>query len=184
MTYEPNPNPATLFQGDILSNFILPEPPDKALIARPTSSEAGQNRGSSQAGEMVRIFGPAELTDAFHSGKEAVLVEATLSTVAVLSQSCDVQRKPFVTVAAVRPMRLIQSEQRKAEIRRIDRAFETFGLPASEKFEESFIDLTLLYSVRRESLTSQLPGRLLSMTSIFRQTFQWAVVQYFGRPAV
>jgi hypothetical protein len=182
MTYEPNPDPTTLFQGDILSNFILPEPPDKALIARPTIGDAGQN--PSHAGETVRVFGQAELTDAFHSGKEAVLVEATLSTVAVLSQSCDVQRKAFLTVAAVRPMRLIQSEQRKSEIRRADRVFENFGLPPTDDFEESFVDLTLLYSVRRENLIAHLPNRLLSMTNLFRQTFQWAIVQYFGRPAV
>ncbi len=186
MSYEPNPDTGKLFQGDILLNFILPDPPDKALIVRPVDGGDRQNppTASAQEAEAIKVFSYAELPDAFSRGKEAVLVEATLSTVAILSQSCDVQRKPFLTVAAVRPMRLIQSEQRKADIRRPDRAFEHFALPPAPNFEESFIDLTLLYSVRRDYLLLHLPHRLFSMDSVLRQTFQWAVVQYFGRPAV
>jgi len=183
MSYEPNPDSNTLFQGDGIAKFLLPEPTEKPLIARPVevptsvAPESGQN-------DILRVFGQDKLADAFAGGREAIVVGATLSTVVVISQSCDVQRQPFLTVAAVRPIRLIENTQRREDVKRIDRVLQYFALPAGPNIEESFVDLTLLYSVPRELLISCLPNRLFSMTSSFRQSFQWAIMQFFGRPAV
>lgn len=183
MSYEANPDLNTLFQGDGIAKFVLPEPTQKPLIARPL--EVPQSASSeSEPKDILRVFGQDELADAFSGGREAIVVGATLSTVVVISQSCDVQRKPFLTVAAVRPMRLIENTQRREDVKRLDRVLEYFALPPGPNIEESFVDLTLLYSVPRKLLVTFLPNRLFSMTSSFRQSFQWAIMQFFGRPAV
>jgi hypothetical protein len=185
MHYDVNPDPNTLYQGDIIDKFILPDPPEEALIVRPsetTQLPLGQTRAD-EVGDIVRVATPEQLRDAFSRGREAIVVSATLTRVAIISQSCDIQRKPFATVAAVRAMRLIHSDQKKADIRRIDRKLEYFWLPAHGDFEESFVDLTLVYSVRRETLVLALPNRILSLSENWRHNLQWAIIQYFGRPA-
>lgn len=183
MSYEPNPDPDTLFQGDGVAKFVLPEPTRKALIARPLEAPPSASPESDPK-DILRVFGYDELADAFSGGRGAIVVGATLSTVVVVSQSCDVQRKPYLTVAAVRPLRLIENRQRREDVKRLDRMLEYFALPAGPNIEESFVDLTLLYSVPRELLISLLPNRLFSMSNSFRQSFQWAIMQFFGRPAV
>ena len=183
MSYEPAPDPNPLFQGDGIARFVLPEPTQKPLIARPLGVPVSAS-SECDPKDILRVFGQDQLADAFYGGREAIVVGATLSTVVVISQSCDVQRKPFLTVAAVRPIRLIENTQRREDVKRIDRVLQYFALPAGPNIEESFVDLTLLYSVPRELLVSVLPNRLFSMTTSFRQNFQWAIMQFFGRPAV
>ena len=88
MSYEPNPDPNTLFQGDGIAKFVLPEPTQKPLIARPLEGPPAASSESEQK-DILRVFGQDELADAFSGGREAIVVGATLSTVVVISQSCD-----------------------------------------------------------------------------------------------
>jgi hypothetical protein len=183
MYYEEHPKADTLYQGDVLDRFIFPDPPDDTLIARSSAEDvpplpAGEERPFT----IVRVFKQGLLPDAFSTNREAIVTTATRIRAAIISQSCDIQWKPFVTVAAVRAMTSLSSEGKKKEVRE-DKRFDVFWLPASAHLEESFIDFNLLLSLPGDALKKLLPNRILSLSISSRQQLQWKLMRFFGRPA-
>ncbi len=179
MSYNHAPDPAVLYQGDILRDFLFLQLPEKPHIL--------QSSAIHQEGDQPQLFvvrDREEVPQAFANGRpEALVISATLTNVAIVSQSCDIQRKPFVTVAAVRPMSSIEGEKKKDDIRNLHRRFEYFALPSDTDFEESYVDLTLLFSIENSVLKSYIGSRVRSMDTGLRQNFQFALILYFGRPA-
>ncbi len=183
MYYDPTPDPNLLFQGDVIKDFVVPDPPDQIFIIRnppeaiPLTIESNGKKLAIRA-----ILAKNDVPDPFASGKEALIVDAILTRVAIISQSCDIDRKPFLTVAVVRPITSVGNKYRRENLQKWNKVFEYFWLPSSQVLEESFIDLTLLYSVRSETLKTKIGDRILSMTANYRNTFKYKVAQYFNRP--
>ncbi len=183
MYYETNPDPTKLSQGDVLKNFILPVPIKQVFIVRnppdpllPTTLSGGRNI------PIKAIYELSDLQDAFSSTTEAMLTDALQTNVAIVSHSCDIDWKPFLTIAAVKPISFVTGKGRREDVKRTDKVFEYFWLPESTILEESVIDFTLLYSVKAETLKAKLADRILSMTPDYRYKLKYKIAQYFERP--
>lgn len=183
MYYEESPDQAQLWQGDVLSNFVLPVPTAQVYLVRnpplpmlPTTLVEGKNI------PIRAVYELNDLTDAFSSTKEALLTDSLKTNVAIISHSCDIDRKPFLTVALVKPLSSVPNKGRREDLKRNDRAFEYFWLPGSTALEESVVDFTLVFSVKAELLKAKIADRLLSMTAEYRYKFKYKIAQYFGRP--
>jgi hypothetical protein len=183
MYYDIPADPTLLWQGDIIKDFVVPDPPDRIFIVRnPPPSIPSTIPFNGKNLPIRAIFTKGDLQDAFASTKEALVVDATLTNVAIVSQSCDIDRKPFLTVAVVRPISSVGNADRREALKKWEKVFEYFWLPSSAVLQESYIDLTLLYSVRAETLKAKINDRILSMSVSYRETFKYKVAQYFSRP--
>lgn len=183
MFYEPSPDPRLLWQGDIIRNFIVPGPLETVLIVRdPPPPIPSTTLLNGRSLPIRAIFSREDLVDAYALNKETLVVDSSLTIVAIVSQSCDIDRKPFLTLAVVSPITLVTNLSRKEELKRWDRVFENFWLPPENGIEESFVDLTLLFSVPRDALIGKIGDRILSMTADYRNKFKYKLAQYFSRP--
>ncbi|HUI31658.1 MAG TPA: hypothetical protein VLX91_15725 [Candidatus Acidoferrales bacterium] len=183
MYYEADPDPIQLWQGDVIRNFILPVPTEQVYIVRnppdpllPTTFSGGKNI------PIKAIYEPSDLQDAFFLGKEALLTDALLTNVAIISHSCDIDRKPFLTVAAVKPITVVTNKNRRENLKDLYKVFEYFWLPLSDNLEESIVDFSVTYSVKAEVLRAKLNDRILSLTPEYRTKLRHKLQQYFGRP--
>jgi len=171
--YETSPEPNVLFQGDVLRGVVIVALPAGVDILRP-DGEAG----------LLRPVRREDCEDAFASGREAIIAEATVTDVAIISQTCDIQRKQFVTVAAVSPIPAEWGERKRQDLRRWDRMLNMFYLAPSGDFPESVADFSMLYTFGREKLMGLMDHRVLSLDASSRQLLQYKLSQFFGRPAI
>ena len=183
--YDPSPNPLVLSQGDIIRNFIFPDPPDDVFLVRkpPPASTAPEEHTVGDPATTRSIIRQGTVTDAFADGKEAIVVDAILTNVAVISQSCDIDRKAFLAVATVIPIISIANRDKEDSVR-ASKMGGTYWLPEQPGILlESYIDLSLIFSVRRENLVARIGDRILGLSILARQKLQWTIVNHFGRPA-
>jgi hypothetical protein len=181
--YDPNPDPNSLLQGDVIRDFIIPIAPAKISIVRnppPTIPSSIEDKGKIL--QVRTIYGSEELPDSFASLHEVIVNDAILTKVAIVSHSCDIDRKQFLTVALVMPISSVGNKERREAVKKWNKVYEHFWLPESSALEESVIDLTLLYSVRSETLKAKIADRILSMDEVYRYTFKKKLCQYFDRP--
>jgi hypothetical protein len=183
--YEPRPDPDLLWQGDVIRDFIVPIAPEKISIVRnPPLTIPSSIEENGKIRPIRTIYGIEDLPDPFASLSEALVVDAVLTKVAIVSHSCDIDRKPFLTVAIVNPISVVGNKERREDVKKWDKVREYFWLPASEVngLDESVIDLSLLYSVRAETLKAKIADRIVSMHESFRSKFQFKLAVYFHRP--
>lgn len=185
--YDPTPDPNLLSQGDIIRDFIFIDPPEQIFLVRdpPATVVNNENLSPETVVQLKRVERQSSVADAFHDGKEAVVVDALLANVAIISQSCDIDRKSFLTVATVRPISFIGNAEKQQTVRsQSHKVFGTFWLPGVENvLAESYVDLSLIFSVRREVLVHKINDRILGLLPEPRQRLQWSIIQHFGRPA-
>lgn len=159
-------NPGTLFQGDIIRNFPVTVLPPQLRIFR--------------SGSERQVLPEADVPDAFQEGPEDILAKAHKTDVMVLSQSCDVQQREFVIVAPIQPMNQVTNENRKRAIRD-GKVNYRFWLPeAAGTLAESFVELTILNSVPRDTLKAE--NRVLCLSDAARHHLADILYRLFCRP--
>ncbi|MBU0606475.1 MAG: hypothetical protein KKI08_01260 [Armatimonadetes bacterium] len=171
--YAEAPRQDILYQGDVFEDVIVVEPPQEILVV-------------TRHPRYRTLLRTALLEDspyAFPNGRDAIIAEATRIHVAIMSQSCDVQRKQFVTLAAVLPLPSDWGSGKRQDVQRIDKHLDSFYLAAAGGFPESIIQFTMLYSVQREKLLAQRHKRILTLSLEARQRLQYKFGNFFFRPA-
>lgn len=171
MFYEPRPDATRFFQGDILENFPVTILPETVKIVR--------LQEKLQDFSIARVYERDKLDDAFINGTEPILAKASLMNIMILSQTCDIQNREFLSLAPVFPMANIESRSKQEAIRK-RKVFYRFHLPPEGEFEESFLDITTINSVRRSALILQ--NRILSLSHFGRSHFTFFIYNYFNRP--
>jgi hypothetical protein len=184
--YVLTPDPQILFQGDVLRDVVLPRPLDRTVIVREWPSE---EKGLA----LLRAYRPHELPDAFATGHDTIVVEATVATVVLISQTCDVQRKDYLILGLIRPLGEAGSRSKQEQVKRNDRVPDCFYLQPHPALtitspeglvEDFYVDFNCLFSMKREYVEAQRNKRVLSMTTEYRQLFQYRLGNFFSRPAM
>jgi len=171
MFYEPSPDPTRFFQGDILENFPVVILPETVKVVR--LQEKLKNHS------VAHVHKQDELEDAFANGSEAILANASLMDIMILSQTCDIEHREFISIAPVFPISNIENQSKQDAIRKKKVSY-LFHLPTEGKFEESFLDITTVNSVRR--VTLKLENRILSLSHFGRSHLAYFIYNYFNRP--
>lgn len=163
-----------LLQGDILRSVPIVQTPDKIQIAKPSKAEE-KNK------EILEysVADEEKIEDVYKDGPEIILAVGKRETAIVLSQTCDIQNREFVIIAPISSLDVIDNAKRRESIRK-QKTFHRFYLPKSEFFEESFIDFSLLSSIKKDFL--KIEDRLISLTDYWRNHLTWALNRYFCRP--
>ncbi|MBI2429486.1 MAG: hypothetical protein HYV29_11960 [Ignavibacteriales bacterium] len=183
MFYDPIPDPKLLSQGDVLNNFVIPVLQERlAIVRNPPSGHQLNFQINGKEIPLKAIYEKDDLPDAFATNKESLIVDSIKTQVAIISQSCDIDRKPFLTIAVVHPIQNISSQSKRDDLKRWDRVFECFWLPSEGNFAESYIDLSLLFSVHRDVLLPRIVDRVLAMTSDYRYKLKHKFAQFYSRP--
>ena len=169
--YDPSPKSSTLFQGDVLRSVVVVHPPEAIMLVRDENGE-------------VRIVPSDQAEDAFPEGRDAIVAAATMTDVAIISQTCDINSKPFVTVAAVKPTSELNGWSEKAHLHALTLKswFQYFPLEASGNFQASVIDFTQTFSLTRETVSSHMSRRILSLDPRHRVLLQHKLEFFFARP--
>lgn len=171
MFYEPNPDPKIFFQGDILIDFPVTILPDTIKIVRLQEKLKDFS--------VARVYERDKLEDAFVNGSEPVLAKASLMKIMILSQTCDIEHRDFISIAPVFPITNIENKSKRESIRK-KKVLYRFHLPSEGDFEESFLDITTINSVRRTTL--KLENRTLSLSHFGRSHLVFFIYNYFNRP--
>ena len=142
----------------------------------PPASTAPEEHPVGDPATTRSIIRQGTVTDAFADGKEAIVVDAILTNVAVISQSCDIDRKAFLAVATVIPIISIANRDKEDSVR-ASKMGGTYWLPEQPGILlESYIDLSLIFSVRRENLVARIGDRILGL-SILAGVFPFGPIQ-------
>lgn len=159
-----------IFQGDIFKDQIIITIPPNIQILRETESEE------------FKSFNLEELSDAFEQKEyELTVVHAIKSNIIVLSQTCDIEHREFISIAPVFPLTKIESETKRETIRNHKFNYR-FYIAASDILPESYAELTLINSIKKEILT--LDKRIFSLSDYARQWLQDTLNRCFCRPFI
>ncbi len=180
--YDGNPDLSSKYQGDVLEDvaILVPPPAGKGLyLLRPSSpvtvSEA-------LAGRVPKWFLPRaekDLADAWETGAEYVLTRARRGRVQIVTQTCDLDRRPAVQVAPVREIVTLENDKKRDSVRGNEVGYFQY-LPATEKFPDSYSDLSQMTWLPRSALQS---APILSrFTPSALIAFQRKVSLLHGRP--
>lgn len=162
--YDAEPDETQRYQGDLLSPFVLPLPPaDDAhrFVLRQVERDR----------EAFVLREVAGLGDAYRDDVELTLGRASLTTVLVVTQTCDIDQRMFVQVAPVRPAAEIKDTQ-LGNLRK-NRIGYLFYLPEASRqsFKESYADLSRLVSVPASVVRSaSLAARLTPTATVALQS--------------
>jgi len=169
-----------LSQGDIITNVVFGYIPD---IARPALI-VGE--------EIVE----RDLAVPFDQEEElTVLGQAKKSTVAVVSQGCDIDNRAFLSVARVVPLTSVDAsfgqmtspgriaKTLKEEYQRIGARPAVYYLRESEHFPKSAISFSEIHSIIKTpgNLDYLRGNRILRLTPGAVQDFQFRLSFFFGR---
>lgn len=160
------------FQGDILKNVPIVRPPNKIQIAR-------QSKEDNKEKPEFLVLDEEKVTDAYADGQELILAYGKREAAIVLSQTCDIQNREFIIISPLFLLSSISGARRQEEIRK-QNIYYRFYLPKSDFFEESYTDLTLLFSIRKDLI--KVEDRLISLTDYWRSHLTWVLGRYFCRP--
>ncbi len=173
MFYEQYPDVTMFFQGDILRNFPVSILSEKLKIVR--------LKKKYEDFSVAHIYEESKLNDAFANGSESILAKAFLMNVMILSQTCDIEHREFVSIAPIFPLSNVENISTQNAIRK-RKVFYRFYLPSEGDFEESFLDITTINSVSRSTL--RLEDRFLSISHYGRSNLAHFVYNYFNRPFI
>ena len=171
--YDPSPDPATLSQGDILRGVPLVQPSDPLLLL--VDDESGENLEAVIPGTDLSALG---------GERRAVVAEATIGYAAIVTQTCDLCRKEFATLAAVTPVPDEWGASATKEAKRWDRRLNLFFLDACGPMPPSLVNFELLFTMRRDRLHELRSQRVASLTPEYGYCFQYKLGQFFARPAM
>jgi len=171
MFYESNPDPIRLYQGDIIKNFPVAVLPESVKVVR--FKKKRQNYSE------ALIYSKDRLDDAFENGSEVILASSTLMNVMILSQTCDIEHREFVSIAPVFDINNIKNRSKRDAVRN-GKTFYRFYLPKLVSFQESFLDITTINSIRRATL--KIEDRILSLSHFGRSHLSYFIFNYFNRP--
>jgi len=171
MFYESRPDQGKLFQGDIIEKFPVVTLPEDIKIVR------FKERFEDYSEATVHRIDKLDV--AFNAGTEAILVQASLMDIMVISQTCDIYHRDFVTIAPIFPLSNVDKKSQQKAI--IDRkTFYRFYLPLINNFPESYLDITTINSVKLENL--KIDNRILSLSDFGRSHLTYFINNYFNRP--
>lgn len=173
MHYNENPD-ENRYQGDIFRNFPIVISPDRLEIARPITP-AEVSEGIMEAELKLE----SELPDAFSKGTELVLASAYRTNIMIISQSCDIEHREFVAVAPIFPLEQVEGKSRRDAIKS-NRVNYRFYLPPAADLVESYVDFTVINSVKRSRLN--VANRIASLSDLYRHHLADALHRFFCRP--
>ncbi len=162
------PEPDRIYQGDIFKEqIIITIPPDLKLLRLDDD-------------ERYVLYALDELENAFKgNSSEALVANAVQTNVIVLSNTCDIDHREFVSIAPLFPLDIISNTdvQRSIKERKIN---YMFFLPSSGECPDSYADLNLINSVKKEILN--LDNRTSSLSEYAQRWLQDTLYRYFCRP--
>ncbi len=159
-----------IYQGDVFKDQIVITIPPNIQILREI-----ENR-------EFKSFNLEELSDAFeHKEGELTVVHAVKTNIIILSQTCDIERREFISIAPVFPLIKIESEKKKESIRNHKFNYR-FYIAESDVLSESYAELSLINSIKKEILI--LDKRICSLSDYSRQWLQYTLNRYFCRPFI
>ena len=173
MYYNENPD-ENLYQGDILHHFPIVILPDQLEIARPIIPTK-VSEGLIEAELKLE----SELPDAFSKGTELILASAYSANIMILSQTCDIDHREFVAVAPIFPLEQVEGKSRRDAVKE-NRVNHRFYLPPVADFVESYVDFTVINSVKRSRLN--VANRIASLSDLYRHHLAEALHGFFCRP--
>jgi hypothetical protein len=189
--YEEQIDLTAFYQGDIIRDvpiIFLPDKISKWFILRP-GPNSKKHVDDVLRGEICKWFesSPAgQLKDAWQHGnnEEFVAAKASMVNVIILTQTCDLERRPYYQIAPLYP----ESKQKASSIEslRENEINYCFYLPAKAPYiaENSYADLSHTCVVPKayfpkDSVTERLAARL---TNGARTVLQAHMAHCFGRP--
>jgi hypothetical protein len=187
--YDQNPDLTSFYQGDIIRDVpvvFLPDKISKWMLLRP-NLKGKQHVDDVLGGQICKWFEAhpeGQLQDRWQFGdrEEFVAAKAQLSTVAILTQTCDIERRNYYQIAPVRP----ETQQAKLEQLRSNELNYAFYLPAVAPYIEqnSYIELAhtgLMPKAYfpRNAVRERLAARL---TEVARTLLQEQLKHFFSRP--
>lgn len=115
------------------------------------------------------------------------IVQSRLSTVMILSQSCDTQRRDNIIIC---PVYLISEYIQKEVLNektvgnlRARKYNYWFYLPAlQDVIEESLADLQQMYYLPKEVVDSYKAKKIITLSDFGRHHLAWSLTTFFGRP--
>ena len=124
---------------------------------------------------------------------EKIEVPISRSKVLVLSQTCDIERRPKIIVCEVFPLTLIEAlrrQQGKSDEKilnelssiRLQQMNYLFHLQPYGSQPEAYADFTLIHSVDPSLITTN--KRVASLSHAGRHWLGYSLAQYFGRPFI
>lgn len=140
-------------------------------------------------GDLVKnfpffIFDQEISPEVFGAGTETKLeVKAKLSLVMILSQTCDLQRRPNIIVCPVYRMQDFSFNKSEIDAIKKRKTSYWFYLPQVDGIlEESIADFQTIYYVPRTLLEQHKSNKVMTLTDWGRHHLGWALSYYFGRP--
>jgi len=182
--YDPDPDPAGFFQGDILESVpVVLMPPagsGKWVLLRPSLPVTLEQALAGNTPKLFRPFVAGTAPEEWMTPDELVLAKATKRAIMVITQTCDLERRNFVQVAPVYGVRSL-SESKQASVERNEVNY-LFYLPIAEPGigEESFADLSQIISVHNSYIREAKLAKRLSNEG--RARLQTHLAKFHGRP--
>ncbi len=170
--YSDNPNPNTLFQGDIFPNVSILFAREKIEIFRPSTGKICSK---------ISIKEMSEIQDAFNNGIEIVLADAHITTIMIISQTCDIANRDFIHISPIFPLTRIETENRKKSIMQGKTNYR-FYLPMVNSLEESYVDFPIINSIKKENINIE--KRIASLSDHYRHHLDYHLSDFFSRPYI
>ncbi len=178
-----DPSPDAIYQGDIVLNFSFIVPPlGESIII--------QSSGNSLIKTPI-----SSVSSPYSSGSENLLVNSFRASGMIITQTCDIQRRKYISLCPVHPFNDIREEltQEGLEEKRIEKFIESikqqrinyyFYLPPAilneVRIEESYVDLQVINSAPRENISNY--QRLITLSDKGRHWLDYKLINLFGRP--
>jgi len=179
--------PAELLQGDIIKEYPFCYIPklDDYLIVRAEQ-------------DLVKTYQFGSLESKYiaeNNREEQVIVNSKIGNIMLLSQTCDLQRRPKIMAAPIFPvshLKTILEEEGNTEqqingkinslkaVRADSQLKYYFYLPANGFMPESYVDFNLVFSIPRENI--DISNRIQSLSDRGRHWLSYKVIEFFGRP--
>jgi hypothetical protein len=189
--YDRNPDLTSFYQGDIIRDVpivFLPDKTSKWLILRPgpNSTKHIDDLLGGEFCKWLESTPEAQLKDAWKYGnsEELVAAKAVRMSVAILTQSCDLERRAYYQIAPVFPERL-QKNSVIEQLRGNELQY-LFFLPAEAPHiaEHSYIELSQTCVVPKAYFPKNTVNQRLAarLSNEARTALQEKIAEYFGRP--
>lgn len=174
MYYVDDPVSGFFFQGDIFRDLYITPSSSAPLIVRSVTNTKEIHQGGA-------LLSTQENTEDFFSDDfETIAIKAIRTNIIIVSQTCDIQNREFVIIAPIFSLSRIESVTKARAIKE-GKTFYRFYFPAKEGvIEESYADLTLLNSIKKDLLPPN--KQLLSLTDFYRNHFTYNLNRFFCRP--
>ena len=173
-----------IYQGDVIVGFHFIVPP----LGEPTSLQLN--------GNIFTKTSISSVLNAYQTGCETLIVNSLISNGMIITQTCDIQRRKYISICPIHNFTTITEEltQEGLELKRIQNFIEQikqqkinyyFYLPTiiqddGNKIEEGYVDLQVINSVPRENINNY--SRLITLSDKGRHWLDYKLINLFGRP--